>query len=416
MMRILFITDYLPYPLIGGERIRVYNLLRRVASKHEVSIAGFLDPPDDLEAVAHLEKFCVKVETARLQRRSSLTHLPGLMRFALAGKPMELKFLHSEELVSKIKLLTSTMDFDIVQIEPSRMGFYLENLPRNNCHKSLLMFQNFTYQQYFRVFQIERRWDRKVRSLLNSLTMRQWEPHFAERFDRCAAVSEIDRRLLLKANPRLRVEVIPNGVDIQKYQPLPDENIGFTLLFIGSMEYPPCVDACLYFCHEILPIIKRMIGPVDLWLVGRNPRPEVRQLGGGGVHVTGKVEDVLPFYKQSAVCIVPLRAGGGTRLKILEAMALGRPVVSTTIGCEGLDVLDGEHLLIADTPQQFARQSVRLLTDRQLYRRISANGRRLVEARYDWDQIAGRLMEVYTEVQMDESKEGAERGFTSSGR
>ena len=228
--------------------------------------------------------------------------------------------------------------------------------------------------------------------------MHQWEPRYAERFDRCTTVSEIDRQLLLKANPRLRVDVIPNGVDIQKYQPLPAENASPTLLFIGNMGYPPCVDAVLYFCREIFPLIRRKIGAAELWIVGRDPRPEVLQLNGDGVHVTGRVDDVIPYYRQSAVCVVPLRAGGGTRLKILEAMALGRPVVSTTIGCEGLDVVDGEHLLIADTPEQFAEKTVRLLTDRQLYQHIAANGRQLVEDRYDWDKIAGRLMDVYAEI------------------
>lgn len=396
-MRILMIVDYLPYPLIGGDRIRIYNLLCRVASRHEVSLAAFLETPDDAKGVPHLKHFCARVETASLQRRSPLAHMPGLLRYALASKPPELKFLQSEELVNKIKGLVSTMDFDIVQIE-SRMGLYLEALPSNSSCKSVLMFQNFTFQQDSRIFQIEQRWDIKARSLLNSVAMRRWEPRYAERFDRCTTVSEIDRHLLLEANPRLQVDVIPNGVDIQKYQPLPAENTSPTLLFIGNMGYPPCVDAVVYFCREIFPHIRRTIGAAELWIVGRDPRPEVLQLNGDGVHVTGQVDEVIPYYRQSAICVVPLRAGGGTRLKILEAMALGRPVVSTTIGCEGLEVVDDEHLLIADDPEQFAKKTVRLLTDRQLYQHISANGRQLVEARYGWDQIAGRLMEVYVEL------------------
>jgi hypothetical protein len=396
-MRILMIADYLPFPLIGGDRIRIYNLLRRVARRHEVSLAAFLEKPEDSEGIHHLQEFCARVETASFLQRSRLVKAPGLLRYALEGKPPELKLLHSEELVSKIRQLFSTMDFDIVQIE-SRMGLYLETLPQNRRCKSIQMFQNFSYQQFNRFFQVERRWDIKIRALLKSVAMRQWEPRYAERFDRCTTVSELDRRLLLKANPRLRVDVIPNGVDIQKYQPLPAENTSPALLFIGNMGYPPCVDAVLYFCQEIFPHIRRTIGAAELWIVGRDPRPEVLQLNGDGVHVTGRVEDVIPYYRQSAVCVVPLRAGGGTRLKILEAMALGRPVVSTTIGCEGLEVIDGEHLLIADTHEQFAEKTVRLLRDRQLYQYISANGRRLVEAHYGWDKIAERLMEVYAKM------------------
>ncbi len=393
-MRILIIADYLPYPLVGGDRIRIYNLLRRVARQHEVSLAAFLETPEDAEGVPHLRQFCASVETASLGRHHPVSHLPGLLRFALEGKPLELKFLESMELRNKIKGLVSTMDFDIVQIE-ARMGPYLEALPENRCRKSLQMFQNFASQQYSRFFRIERHWDWKIRALLNSMAMGQWEPRYAERFNRCTTVSEADRQLLLEANPRLQVDVIPNGVDIQKYKPLPEENGSPALLFIGNMGYPPCVDAVLYFCREILPRIRHAIGAVDLWIVGRDPLPEVLRLDGDGVHVTGQVDDVIPYYRRSAVCVVPLRAGGGTRLKILEALALGRPVVSTTLGCEGLELVDGEHLLIADSPERFAEKTVRLLADRQLRRHISSNGRHLAESRYDWDKIAMRLMEIY---------------------
>lgn len=396
-MRILMITDTLPYPLIGGDRIRIYNLLRRVASRHEVSLASLIEKPDEaFEGVPHLQQFCVRVETANYQRRKRLAYIPGMLGYAIRGNPPELYLLHSEELESKIKQLVSTTDFDIVQIE-SRMGLYLDLLPVNGHFKSVLMFQNFTFQQDNRVFHIERQWTKKIRPLINSIAMHSWEPRHAERFTRCTTVSEIDQQFLQKANSRLRINVIPNGVDIQNYKPLP-ENAQPVLMFVGNMGYPPCADAVLYFCQEILPLIRRKIAAVEMWIVGRNPRPEVLQLDGDGVHITGQVGEVLPYYQRSAVCVVPLRAGGGTRLKILEAMALGRPVVSTTIGCEGLDVVDGEHLMVADDPEQFAEKTVRLLTDRGLYQDITANGRQLVETHYDWDIISGQLMDMYAEM------------------
>jgi glycosyltransferase involved in cell wall biosynthesis len=154
----------------------------------------------------------------------------------------------------------------------------------------------------------------------------------------------------------------------------------------------------MYFCREVFPRIRNVISNIEVWIVGREPPPEVLRLHGDGVHVTGRVEDVVPYYRQCAVFIVPLRAGGGTRLKILEAMALGRPVVSTAIGCEGLDVVGDEHLLIADSAEQFAEKTVRLLTDAALYRKLAFNARQLVVRRYDWDIIAGELMRVYEET------------------
>jgi len=262
------------------------------------------------------------------------------------------------------------------------------------------MFHNITSQQYGRLSLVEKRWGRKLRTWINSVTMGYWEPRYAEKFDRSATVSEADRQLLLKANPRLHVDIIPNGVDTENFQPLPlpDEKAMPSLMFIGNMGYPPCVDAALYFCKEIFPLIRRKIPTAEFWIVGRSPRPEVLELDGDGVHVTGQVEGVIPYYQQSTICVVPLRAGGGTRLKILEAMALGRPVVSTTIGCEGLEVVDGQNILIADTPEQFTEKVMRLFNDKELYRSISTNGRRLVETSYGWDKISERLMEVYKEM------------------
>ena len=397
-MRILMIANYLPYPQVSGGRIRIYNLLRQVAKRHEVSLAAFLESREDVEGVSHLQQYCASVETASLDGRSRLAKAPGMLRYALQGKPPDLVLLHSEELLGKIDRLVATRHFDIIQME-SVMGMYLARLPRTRTCKTILMFQNFASQQFERMSLVEDSWDRKLRAWINMVAMGRWEPRYAERFDRCTAVSELDRRLLMEANPRLRVDVIPNGVDLEKYQPLPPPvSATPSLMFIGSMAYPPCVDAVLHFFGESLPLIRRAIDPLDFWIVGADPHPSVLRLEGDGVHVTGRVADVIPYYEQSAVCVVPLRAGGGTRLKILEAMALGRPVVSTSIGCEGLDVVDGQHLFIADTPGEFAEKTVRLLRDRELYRHIATNGRRLVETRYGWDSIGDRLMDVYQDV------------------
>lgn len=397
-MRILAITDTIPYPPVSGDRIRVYNLLRRIARQHQVWLAALLEKPDEVESVSHMEEFCCGVEVAHVRRRHPLAHLPGLLRYALASKPLELKFYHSEELVHNIRHLASTVDFDVVQIVHSHMALYLETLPPDTRCKRILMFQNIAFDQFGRIFRVERRPVIKMRALIHSLMMHRWEPRYAERFDRCITVSEVDRHLLTTANPHLQVDVIPSGVDTQAYQPLPQEGTSPTLLFVGKMSYPPCADAVLYFYREIFPLVRRMIGDVEMWIVGREPPPEVRRLSGDGVHVTGWVDDVVPYYSQSTVCVVPLRAGGGTRLKILEAMALGRPVVSTSIGCEGLDVIDGQHLLIADSPEQFAEKTVRLLKDRALYRHVTTHARQLVVDRYDWDMIAGQLMQIYAEM------------------
>jgi len=395
-MRILYITDYVPYPPISGDRVRNYNLVRRIAREHQVWVAALLITPCEAEGITHLQEFCMGVETAPVPRPHKLVRLWGMLRYVLAGKPWDFQWLYSEELASKIRHLVSTVDFDIVQIEHSRMAPYVETLPCDTHCRRVLVFHNIASVQYQRIAQIERTGTQKMRAWLHSTILRWWEPRYAERFDRCITMSEVDRRLLMAANPRLQVEVVPNGVDTRVYRPLALEGLQPAMLFIGSMDYAPCADAAVYLCKEILPLVRRAVGEVDVWLVGRDASDEVRKLGGNGVHVTGRVEDVVPYYKRSTVCVVPLRAGGGTRLKILEAMALGRPVVSTPVGCEGLDVTDGRHLLIAENPEEFAEKTVRLLVDRPLYQHISAEARRLVVERYDWDAICEQLLSVYT--------------------
>jgi sugar transferase (PEP-CTERM/EpsH1 system associated) len=397
-LRILLIADRVPYPLFSGDRLRTYNLLLRIAKQHEVWLATFLDAPEETDGVQLIQEICHRVETVKLKHGPKLAYLPGLLRYGLSGKPVQLVFYYSEDLVRRIQELVSLVDFDIVQIEHSHMALYVEALPPKLWSKSILTFHDVQFEKFNRIFHIEQRPGKKVRAWLHSRMMRRWEPLYAERFGRCIAMSEVDRDLLLSANPHLRLSVVTNGVDAHLCQPLPLNSAQNKLVFVGSMDYMPCVDAALFFCHEVLPRIQSSVGEVELWIVGRNPVPEVRKLEGDGIHVTGQVDDVVPYYSQSAACVVPLRAGGGTRLKILEAMALGRPVVSTSIGCEGLDVVDGQHLLIADSPEEFAQKTVRLLTDRRLYHHLLTEARQLVVARYDWDAIAEKLMRIYGEL------------------
>lgn len=401
-MRILIITDSLPYPPNSGDKIRTYNLLRRISDHHEVWLACLLDGADYHLSLAHLEEFCRGVEVAVIRAQHPLVHLPGLIWYALVGRPLELKFVHSEELARKIHRLVLKEKFDIIQIEHSFMAMYLDAIPQMSESKSILTFHNVTWKQFDTIFRYERRLILKIRHWIFSKMMRKWEPNFAQRFNRCITVSEVDKELLKNTNPSLHIDIVPNGVDVKDYQLLPRQFNSRTLLFIGKMSYLPCIDAALYFYEEILPLIRLAVDNVDFWIVGRDPTPEILKLhGSNATHVSGYVDDVVPYYKNSAICVVPLRAGGGTRLKILEAMALGRPVVSSTIGCEGLDVTDGKNILIADSPGQFAAETVKLLTDRVLYQNIVNEARKLVETHYDWNILASRLLQTYDELAND---------------
>jgi glycosyltransferase involved in cell wall biosynthesis len=200
--------------------------------------------------------------------------------------------------------------------------------------------------------------------------------------------------------------VIPNGIDTHEFAPLPETPDGNVLVYVGNMGYLPNVDAMTHFCGEVLPLVRQQVPDAELWIVGINPLPEVQALAGEGVYVTGAVDDVRAYYQKSKVCVVPLRAGGGTRLKILESMALNRPVVSTSIGCEGLDLEPGTHLRVADDPQSFARDVVELLQNKNLRQQITTQALQHVRQVYDWDGIAAQLVDTYTTLLQEGQADG----------
>jgi polysaccharide biosynthesis protein PslH len=397
-MKILVITNTIPYPTTSGGALRNYNLLKRIAAHHQVWLATSLESPEELEGVPHLKEFCHEVITGLIQRKPKISHLPGLLRYFIKGWPLELKFRECPEVGKKIHEVCLREDFDIIQIEESRMALYLEYLPKGQKSKKILTFYDIGFAQSARFISLEKDPWLRWRSRIYSFQMEHWEPKYTQKFDLALTVSQADKDLLLGKNTRLRVEIIPNGVDTHTYQPLPVYSLKPNLLFIGNMSYLPCVDAAIFLVQKILPRLLENIPDIEIWIVGADPVPEVLDLAGEKVHITGRVPDISPYYERSTLAVVPIRAGGGTRLKILEAMALGRPVVSTTIGCEGLDVVNGKHLLIADQPDDFANQIIRLIQDKDLYGRIVANAKALVSEQYDWDKISGKLMGLYEEL------------------
>jgi len=406
-MRILLVTNTLPYPPISGFPLRVYSLLQRIARNHEVWLVSLVTGTPDPENISHLRILCRDVLITTIPKYGGFDKPKEWLSYSLAGIPPDLRFYHSDCMEAAIRDLTSNIGFDIIQIEDSYMARYIEALPDDINSKTVLTFHDIVFEKYDRIFKLESKPTRKLRRWLHSRMMRSWEPHYAERFDLCITMSERDRSLLLDVNPRLHVEVVPNGVDTQTLQLLPYDDLSPGLIFVGNMSYLPNIDAILYLYEEILPYIKRVIPNIEVWVVGIDPSPALEKLNEHGVHVTGRVDNVQPYYKRSSVCVIPLRAGGGTRLKILESMALGRPVVSTTIGCEGLDVEDGKHLFIADAADEFAEKVLLLLANKEKRQQIIDNARRLVETHYNWDILANKYIAALVHIINDLGHRGS---------
>ena len=396
-MNILLVTCGFPYPPVSGPQLRDFHLLQEVSAHARVSLCSLLTEPVP-EDISGLSEHCASIDTYPLPVRPRVSQLSGGLRWPLASLAY-----YVPELASKIRERIVSDRIDIVQMEHSFLACYRDAVPPESNCRTVLSLHNIGALQYRRIASLEHGVLGRLSYGLKAVLMRGWEPAAAARFHHTITVSEEDRRYLLDAGrgaaPPLRVSVIENGVDARGRARLPEEAAANEIVFVGILGYPPNADAAVYFCRDILPLVLRGVPDAHLTVIGRRAPASVTRLDDGAhVTVAGFVDNVTACYRRAKIAIAPLRAGGGTRLKILEAMALGRAIVSTTVGCEGLAVVPGKHLLVGDTPAEFAAHVVRLLRDEALRRELAANARMLVEERYDWGILGRRLIGVYREL------------------
>jgi glycosyltransferase involved in cell wall biosynthesis len=262
---------------------------------------------------------------------------------------------------------------------------------------------NVEHMIWKRLCDVETRWWRRALLEIEWRKMRRYESRACARAKLTVAVSDADRAALAAQAPGAGLRAIPTGVDLSYFTPNGYREAPAALVFTGSMDWYPNEDAILYFLEQILPLVRREMPGLTLSVVGRNPTPRLlAAAGAAGIRVTGTVSDIRPYVAEAAVYIVPLRIGGGTRLKIFEALAMGKAVVSTSVGAEGLPLVDGEHFLKADDPPAFAAAVAALLRDPERRKALGAAGRRLVEERYSWRHAArefeSRCREVLTDA------------------
>lgn len=395
---ILFVTYGLPYPPTSGARVRDYNLILRLAHRHRVSVLALLESEDERRHMPALAEFCDHVDgvvTAGGTLRAVGRALSGLAR----GRPMAAAPFHEPGLYHRIRDLTAAQRFDIVQIEHSLLAPYRDAIARPFDGATVLSFHNVGVHQYRSMLAASRGLAR-VPAALKWWSMRGWEARAAAAFDLAVVVSGADRERLLELGAPGRISVVENGVDCARLQTLEDPPAGSQeLLFVGTMGYFPNRDAARWFCREILPDIRALRPGCRLTIAGHGGREHLADLARPGiVDVTGTVEDVVPYYRRARVTIAPLRSGGGSRLKVLEATALGRPLVATRLAAEGFDLEPGRELLVADTSRAFTEAVVRLLDDADLGLRLAEAARRKVERHYDWDAVAARLEAAHLEA------------------
>ncbi|MFN8668505.1 MAG: glycosyltransferase family 4 protein [Gemmatimonadaceae bacterium] len=393
-MRILSLANITPYPARGGIHLRILNLLSRVARRHDVTLGCHFWDERDQESADALTGMGIRTIGGLVRPGSLRRHaLPGI-RQALRGIPPETAQYQSPALHQ----LVQRGEYDLLHVEETILTPYLRSIAPGRRPLKVLTLHNVHFAQDLRIAAIEPSASRRAMKRWNARWMWHYEPRIAREFDRIIAVSEDDRRTLLARDAALPIDVVPNGVDTRALQPLPEHGGRPSILFVGSMAYRPCADAAIWLVREILPRLRATIPDLEVWIVGKFPPADVLALAAPGVFVMGEVPDVVPYYSRASLAVVPLRAGGGTRLKILESMALGRVVVSTTLGAEGLEVSDGTDIVLADSASAMADAIGGLVRDAERRRAIARTARALVERSYDWDDIAERQLAIFEEL------------------
>jgi sugar transferase (PEP-CTERM/EpsH1 system associated) len=405
-VKILILAPYPPYPPYGGGTMRIYQLIRGLAQQHAVTCVTFAPDAAAERDLAPLRALCrvVCVRGPRQRgplRRASTTLASSLPDMALRNAAAAYtRALHNE---------LTTASFDIIQAESIEMAGYLLQVQPNA--KLVLDQFNAEYVLQQRAFLTDvrrpRRWHAAAYSLIQWQKLARYERRVMRRCDAVAVVSEEDRRALQALDAALRIAVVPNGVDSAWFSKtaladecapapaLPD----CALVFTGTLDFRPNIDAVVWFAREVLPRIRARCPAAHLFVVGKRPAAILHTLAAAGATIIGQVPDARPYIASAAVYVVPMRIGGGVRLKLLEALALEAPVVSTSMGAEGVAGLrGGEHCLIADDAEQYASAVLRLLADRALGQRLGAAGRRLVREHYDWTVIVPRLDALYAKL------------------
>ena len=396
-MKILVISAQPPSPYSGGE-IRLLNLLKHLSTGHEFTVLAPVHSIDN-PALDFADKYCrfIPVLLEAPPSHSKLYWQLNAWRQAFINpKPVHAMSFYSPLVQQAIDNLQNKEHFDVVQVQQLMMAQYLPDGIDTPC---ILDVDNLWSKLYLENYDIssERSLVQRVQKWLDRKKIYIYEKAQIRKFTACLAITPQDEYYIHSLVQQAITAVVPNGVDTEYFSPQPSSNEEASILvFTGTMSWEPNVDAVKYFVGEILPLIQKENPGVTFQIVGRDPTPEVLELDRyPGVKVTGFVEDVRPYLTACNVYVVPMRYGAGTRLKILEALAMGKAVVSTIIGAEGLTVNDGEHLLLSDDITSFTSKTISLLDNSLLRAQLGENGRLLVNASYSWTQIAAKLDNLY---------------------
>ena len=379
--KLLFLSPRIPYPLDTGGKIRTYHILRLLAQRYDVDLVSFFFSPVDEVSARNLEDI-QGIRCCGVPSKDNIFTIAA--KAVLSGRPISYQRYISRDFIFLLKVLARKNNYSLAHCDHLHMGQYVDILRSIFPDISVRVDEhNVEYVIAERARKKEASFLKRIVFMRESRLIKALEASICSKADEVWVVSEDDKELLARLSG-VKAVVVPNGVDLDffSFRPYSDSEKG--IVFIGSMDWLPNEDGMLYFLKEIWPIILRHTPDIALYIVGRNPSSRITEFASNQVVVTGSVDDVRPYLYNSVLSIVPLRIGGGSRLKILESMSAGRVVISTSLGAEGIEYSRGENILIEDSPERFAAAVAELYFDIERRKKMAESARKLVEERYSW--------------------------------
>ncbi len=397
MMKILIACKEFPHSRVIGGPILIYNRLKHLAKNHIVSLAAFSKPGDELH-IPSVQPYCHDLRLVPLPPKRSLAKTT--VDFFTSPIPHYFLRVHgSKEMAHTIAEMVKKDNYDFVIAEYSVMGQFIHKNPELPPTRRIISVHECYYLARHKSFQHHKLGLDKLKEAINLKGLKKYEFDMYRNADKVLALTPQGKDELLAICPDLDISVVPHGVDVDTFAFSPQVEEENSLVFLGNYLHYPNVDAVLYFHEEIWPSLKKALPELKFYVVGQSPPPEITRLvSDESIVVTGTVDDVTPYLRRGQIFICPVRLGGGFRGKILEAMALGRPVVSTRLGAEGIPASDGENIILADGPDDFVKGITGLIGNAELYHRIQNNARKLMEEHYAWDKGVARLEAVLEDM------------------
>jgi polysaccharide biosynthesis protein PslH len=394
-MKILMLTPYLPYPLLSGGQIRTYNLLKKLANKHEVTLFSLIKDNDEKKYIPELKKYC---KTVRVFKRSSKPFtLKNIFKTAFSSYPFLVIRNHAPKIISAVEKELKKNKYDLIHAETFYM---MPHIPKTSI-PTILVEQTIEYLGYE---SYAKKAFSPLRAILNIdiNKIRKWEKHYWEACDTLIVMSEDDKKYISKEiRESKKIEVVANGVDTKWFEEIKKvDHKDPTLLSVGTFKWLPNVEAVKFLVKEVWPLVKKELPKVKLLIVGNAPTESVYQYekNDPSIKVIGRIPDIRNAFAQADVLMAPVFSGKGTRYKVLEAMASKTPIVATSTAVEGLDVKNGTHAMIDNTAQGMAKLAIKLINDSEKRKNMAKHGNKFVKENYDWSLISEKLDIIYKRI------------------